>query len=246
MPVPKQCSTREENTTVKRGEVPQDREDKPTKLRQKDLDARWTKKHGKSYYGYKNHINIDNKHKLIQHNAVSDAAVHDSQMNDAIIDEVNTSAKVWADSTYRSRETEQWLKEGGFDSLIHHKGKRGVALSEHKKAVNKTRSSVRARVEHVFGFQKNSMGGKFILTIGLARARTKIRLMNITYNMMRYLQLEKYKEATMAWYWRPMGNSTKVERWWVDMNIKTLWKGEQKHHQITELILTLSDLLNFD
>jgi hypothetical protein len=33
-------------------------------LRQKDKDARWTKKHGKSFYGYKNHVNADARHKL--------------------------------------------------------------------------------------------------------------------------------------------------------------------------------------
>jgi hypothetical protein len=27
--------------------------------------ARWTKKYGKSHYGYKNHVNVDRKHKLV-------------------------------------------------------------------------------------------------------------------------------------------------------------------------------------
>jgi transposase, IS5 family len=36
------------------------------KGRQKDSDARWTKKHGKSYFGYKNHIDADAEHKLIR------------------------------------------------------------------------------------------------------------------------------------------------------------------------------------
>ena len=35
-------------------------------LAQKDIDARWTKKNEQNYYGYKNHINADQKHKLIQ------------------------------------------------------------------------------------------------------------------------------------------------------------------------------------
>ena len=33
---------------------------------QKDVDARWTKKHGKSHYDYKNHVNVDRKHKLVR------------------------------------------------------------------------------------------------------------------------------------------------------------------------------------
>src|SRR5882724_7480113 len=61
--VPIQRNTHEENEAIKRGETPDDWEKKPAKNRQKDKDARWTKKHGKSFYGYKNHVNADAKHK---------------------------------------------------------------------------------------------------------------------------------------------------------------------------------------
>ena len=61
VPVPKQRNSREENEKIKAGETPKDWDDKPHKKRQKDVDARWTKKHGKSHYGYKNHINIDRR-----------------------------------------------------------------------------------------------------------------------------------------------------------------------------------------
>jgi len=46
--VPKQRNTREENDTLKAGKTPETWEDKPVKNRQKDKDARWTKKHGTS------------------------------------------------------------------------------------------------------------------------------------------------------------------------------------------------------
>jgi len=36
-------------------------ERKPAKNRQKDKDARWTKKHGRSFFGYKNHVNVDRR-----------------------------------------------------------------------------------------------------------------------------------------------------------------------------------------
>ena len=51
---PKQRNSREENARIKAGETPAGWEDKPAKRRQKDVEARWTKKHGKSHYGYKN------------------------------------------------------------------------------------------------------------------------------------------------------------------------------------------------
>ena len=48
---------------------------------------------------------------------------------------------------------------------------------------NKTRSKVRARVEHVFGAQSNDMGGTLVRSIGLMRAKARIGLKNLTYNM---------------------------------------------------------------
>ena len=81
--------------------------------RQKDVEARWTKKHGKSHYGYKNHVNVDRRHKLVRRYHVSDAAEHDSQVLDDILDGDNTALAVWADSAYRSAEIEAALKEKG-------------------------------------------------------------------------------------------------------------------------------------
>ncbi len=43
-------------------QTPESWDDKLNMKRQKDEDARWIRKHGKSYYGYKNHINIDKEH----------------------------------------------------------------------------------------------------------------------------------------------------------------------------------------
>jgi IS5 family transposase len=191
VPVPKQRNTREENARIKQGEVPEEWDSTPHKRSQKDVDARWTKKHGKSHYGYKNHINVDNHHKLIRRFEVTDAAVHDSQVFEGLLDPENTGASVWADSAYRSEETERNLQEAGYRSRIHHKGKRNKPLSAHKQAINHKRSVVRARVEHVFGYQENSMGGKLIRTIGLLRAKAKIGLMNLGYNMMRFTQLQR-------------------------------------------------------
>jgi putative endopeptidase len=51
VPVPKQRNTREQNAAIKAGETPEGWDDNPARLRQKDTDARWTKKHGKAHYG---------------------------------------------------------------------------------------------------------------------------------------------------------------------------------------------------
>jgi IS5 family transposase len=192
---PRQHNSREENEAIKAGRTPEGWEEKPAKNAQKDKDARWTKKNDRSFYGYKNHISIDRKHKLIRRYAETDASVHDSQKLDEVLDKANTSNEVWADSAYRSVETEARLKAKGYKSRIHRRGARNHPLPKRQQAANTTRSRVRARVEHIFGDQHNAMGGKFVRTIGMARARAKIGLMNLVYNMRRLVQLERMAAA---------------------------------------------------
>lgn len=189
VPVPIQRNGRESNALIKAGAVPiewgQD-EDKPNKLVHKDTDARWTKKGGQNHYGYKNHINIDKDTKLITSHACTDASVHDSQVLDTVLREANIGGKeLWADSAYRSQEQEQSLQESGHESQINERAYRGNPLSEAQEISNKAKSRVRARVEHVFGHMENSMGGIFLRTIGAARAKVGVTLMNLTYNLSR-------------------------------------------------------------
>ena len=98
-----QRNSREENTKIKGGEVPEDWEAKPNKLRQKDVAARWTRKGVKNYYGYKNHISADRQTKFIAHWCVTAASTHDSKMlMEVLSDDEQGDRQVWADSAYRS------------------------------------------------------------------------------------------------------------------------------------------------
>ena len=74
---------------------------------------------------------------------------------------------------------------------MHRPGKRGKPLSKYQGQARARRSRVRARVEHVFAFQESVMGGKLVRTIGIARARTKIGMMNLVYNMRRLVWLAR-------------------------------------------------------
>ena len=142
VPVPKQRNTREENEAIKSGETPKAWKKKPAKNRQKDKDARWTKKHGRSFYGYKNHVNADAMHKLIRRYDVSDAAVHDSQKLDALLNKANRSADVFADSAYRSAEAEARLKARGFRSRIHVRATRNHPLLRRQEEANRKKSKI--------------------------------------------------------------------------------------------------------
>jgi IS5 family transposase len=192
---PMQRNSRSENEAIKAGKTPEGWQEKPAKNAQKDKDARWTKKHDRSFYGYKNHIGIDRAHKLIRRYAETDASVHDSQKLDDVLDKSNTGAQVWADSAYRSAETEAKLEAKGYKSRVHRRARRNRPLSRREQAGNTTRSRVRARVEHVFGHQHTSMGGTIVRTIGIVRARAKIGLMNLVYNISRLVQLERAAAA---------------------------------------------------
>ena len=195
VPVPKQRNTREENEAVKRGETPAEWERKPAKNRQKDKNARWTKKHGKSFFGYKNHVNVDRTHKLIRRYAVTDAAVHDSRKLNALLRQGNTSQDVFGDSAYRSTATEATLKARGLRSRIHVRAMRGHPLSKAKAAANRAKSRIRARIEHVFGAQETAPGGRIVRTIGIVRACLKIGLQNFVYNVRRLATLDRMAAA---------------------------------------------------
>jgi IS5 family transposase len=195
VPVPKQRNSRDENEQVKSGKTPEGWEKKPAKNRQKDKDARWTKKHGKSFFGYKNHINADAKHKLIRDYDVTDASGHDSQTFDDLLNKTNSSDVVYADSAYRSTEIEARLAARGFKSRIHVRASRNHPLSKAQQAANRAKSRVRARVEHVFAAQENTPGQRIVRTIGIVRAKAKIGLQNLVYNMRRLVTLERMAAA---------------------------------------------------
>jgi len=193
---PVQRNTREENAVVKEGAVPLEWGKTPNKLAHKDVDARWTKKGGQSYYGYKNHVNMDREMKLVATQACTDASVHDSQMLEAVLRRPEAGGEgVWADSAYRPvcRDSgtgrygaqERRLAEGGHRSQIHERAYRGAPLGAEQRARNTAKSRVRARVEHVFGQMENGMGGMFLRSVGLARAKVSVALMNLAYNLRR-------------------------------------------------------------
>src|SRR5262245_53248356 len=199
--MPRSCRCRNSATAATRmkpsrpAQTPAEWEKKPSKLRQKDRDARWTKKRDQSFFGYKNHVNADAKHKLIRRYEVTDAAVHDSQTLDRLLDKANTSAEVFADSAYRSVEIEAKLKACGFKSRIHHRAARNHPLSEAQARANRNKSKIRVRVEHVFGSQQTAPGGRIVRTIGIVRARAKIGLQNLAYNIRRLLTLDRLAAA---------------------------------------------------
>jgi transposase, IS5 family len=217
---PKQRLTEEEKAAIKAGKSAGEIWDNPHKAAQKGErasaigssehanDARWTIKYSKKKddapkaqvdiaipsFGYKSHVMTDRAHGFIRSFKVTDAARHDgAQLKDLVRRDVLATG-VWADSAYRSQTNEAWLARHGLVSNIHRRKPKGRPMPEHMRRGNATKSKVRAFVEHVFADQKHRMGMK-IRTIGLARARIKIGLANIAWNMRRLIFHERKDEA---------------------------------------------------
>ena len=182
VPAPKQHFTKEDKEQLEQNAVPADW--KPAKRRQKDIEASWTKKHGKSYHGYKFTVSVDRKHKFIRTWVPDTACVHDSQHLEAALDEWNTSAEIYADKGYVGAEREERLREQGYRPQIQRKAKKGKTRSACQERRNRRIAKVRARVEHVFA-AITQWGGKRIRTIGQARASFAMGMMVLVYNMRR-------------------------------------------------------------
>ena len=190
---PRQRNTREENDKIKKGEGKDLWNDQPNKKKHKDIDARWTKKNDETYYGYKNHTKVDSKSKFINTFLVTDASVHDSQALDELLDKSDKGQPLYADSAYTGENQEKVIKKYRLKNKVHEKGYIGKPLTDKQKAKNKTKSKTRARVEHVFGFMEQSMNGLFVKSIGIVRATGIIGLINLTYNLFRFEQVQRLK-----------------------------------------------------
>lgn len=186
---PRQRNTREENKKIKNKEGDDLWDDQPHKKKHKDIDARWTKKNGETFYGYKNHAKVDTKSKFIDKYAVTDASVHDSQVLDKLLEEEDKGQDLNADSAYTGEDQEKVISKYEMNNKVNEKGYRNKPLTEEQKANNREKSKTRARVEHVFGFMEQSMNGLFLRSVGIVRASGLIGLINLTYNLFRYEQV---------------------------------------------------------
>ena len=196
--MPRQRNSREENKQIKSGERPKDWNDRPNKRRQKDVDARWTKKNGETIYGYKDHTKVDNKHKFIDDYHVTPASEHDSQVLDKLLNKKDKGQDLYADSAYTGEEQEATIKQYKMKNKVHEKGYKNKPLTDKQKASNREKSRTRARVEHVFGFMEQSMNKLYLHTIGIKRTTGVIGLINLTYNLFRYEQIVRLHGISMS------------------------------------------------
>ena len=185
--MPRQRNSREENAQIKEGKRPESFDEHPPRARQKDTDGRWTSKGNERHFGYKNHCKADLDSKFVEDYTVTDASTHDSNVLEILIHE--SDKIMYADSAYKSAKIDDLLKENRIANQIHEKGYRNNPLSDAARQSNRTKSSLRVRVEHIFGRQAQ-MGCDWFRRHGIKRARFEIGLANLVYNLDRLRTLK--------------------------------------------------------
>ncbi len=127
--------------------------------KRRDPEMHQTRKGNQWYFGMKAHFGVDSRTKLI-HSVVATAAnVHDSQVLADLLHGQET--RVWGDSAYTGQGEAIRTQARRAKDFTQQKGSRHRALSEQARARNRTKSKVRAKVEHpilvikrIFGFCK--------------------------------------------------------------------------------------------
>ncbi len=154
----------------------------------RDTDASFTKKHGKTYHGYKAHIACDLSG-IITDYRFTTAKKHDStQIDDLTLDEKHA---VFADSAYASRQRRKELRDRGvIDGIIYKRHRGQEVLYDWQDCWNKAMSKIRVRVEHPFAMLKHQLKYRKVKYRGWQRNEFDVAFMLTACNLKKSLSLE--------------------------------------------------------
>jgi IS5 family transposase len=162
---------------------------KPAKCRQKDTDARWTRKHGKFYCGCRVSANACKRYKLVRKIIVSVASEHDTLHFENVLDPANTNRNILADKDYAGGERETRLSKQGWPN------DKPISVTQERR--NHSIEKMRARIEQMFAGLAQ-MCGKALRSIALARATLHRNWKLITDNLQRLAYLKEYQDRSDA------------------------------------------------
>lgn len=152
-----------------------------------DTDASYTRKHGKSYYGYKAHVSTDGEHQLIYRAKATSAAVYDSHVFTEMVDPATRA--VYADKAYDSKANRHWLKTQRIANGILKKGAHHIKLTATDLLRNARKSKRRCRIERVFAHFKKWQHYTRVRYLGLAKNQLELTLKAVAYNLKRMVTL---------------------------------------------------------
>ena len=193
---PRQRNTRDENEQIKQEAGDKLWNDNPHKKCHKDVDARWTKKRDETFYGYKQHTKVEKRNKIILSYDTTSAEVHDSKGFEGLLDEKDEGKDLYLDAGYVGQE--EIVKQHKMNPIICEKGYRNRPLTKEQKSDNRKKSKTRCLVEHVFGFEEQTMRGLVVRTVGLIRAKANVAFTSLVYNISRYTQIIRLKPELLG------------------------------------------------
>jgi transposase, IS5 family len=126
------------------------------KKKERDPDMHQTRKGQQWYFGMKAHIGVDSRTKLIHHVVATAANEHDGNVVADLLHGEET--RVWGDSAYQGRSDVIREVSPKAKDFTNRRGANGHPLTAAAQARNRTKSKVRAKVEHVFGVMKRQFG----------------------------------------------------------------------------------------
>lgn len=122
----------------------------------RDPDMHQTRKGQQWYFGMKAHIGADSKTKLIHAVVATAANVHDATILPDLLHGEET--RVWGDQAYKGQTAVIRKHAPGAKDFTNRRYRSRGVVDEAEKARNRTKSKVRAKVEHCFGVMKRVFG----------------------------------------------------------------------------------------
>jgi transposase, IS5 family len=133
----------------------------------RDPEMHQTAKGRQWYFGMKAHIGVDSKTKIIHTIKASAANVADALALPHLLHGKET--RVWGDQAYRGQGDEMRRAAPKARDFTNQRYRWGKRVDERIKAVNRTKSSVRSKVEHTIGVIKRVFGFQKVRYRGLAK-----------------------------------------------------------------------------
>ena len=147
----------------------------------RDPEMHQTKKGNQWHHGMKLHIGADTQSGLIHSAASTPANVHDSQMLPELLHGEET--RLYGDTAYAGQK--DTLKEIApkAKDFTNERARRNAPLTDAQKAKNKTKSAVRAAVEHPFLYIKRIWGYAKTRYRGIAKNHNRLITMCALFNL---------------------------------------------------------------
>jgi IS5 family transposase len=149
--------------------------------RQRDPEMHQTRKGKQWYFGMKLHIGVDSQSGLAHSAVVTPANIHDKHPLPDLLH--GQERRVYGDSAYTSQKELIQGKAPKAKDFTNERVRKAGQVDEVKRAKNRSKSKIRARVEHVFAVVKRLWGFSKVRYRGLAknasRAFTALALANI-------------------------------------------------------------------